>query len=616
MAYEVTATRRRPQQFESLAGQEFVVSTLKNAIEQGRIAHAYLFSGPRGVGKTTSARLLAKALNCVHGPTATPCGECDNCKGIAKGSSLDVIEIDGASNTGVNDVRAIKEEVLFPPTSSRYKIYIIDEVHMLSQSAFNALLKTIEEPPEYVVFIFATTETQKVPATIRSRCQQFNFQLIPLETIEKLLGDAAQEMGIKADKDTLFWIAKEATGSMRDAYTLFDQVVSFSNGEITLDKIREKLGVVGMERIGQIMADILSRRQSAAMDKVNDLLAKGVSTEQVIKDFTDYFRTLLLIKEGVKSENVLGERMESFPPEIRTAFNEEQLEAGLDLFLNLYRDIRYSLNPRFELELAVSKLSRLRYVASNASVLEQLARLKNDLVTGTITPLNPALADQKSIEPQAATPLQTASPKTDVPEPAPSKKSSSPAPTTTPESSNAQPVVQEPQPVVAPAVETPHEEEKVHGAQPTLEGLKGVLPQGVVDVKNEDDGLVLCFANKLFYQLALRSLQKVKDDVSAKLGAQANVVLALSERNETQPQPEPAVQAPLNEAVPPETPAKAQPIQTPPKPEPQAAVPIQGAAPTQSTAPTQVKTMNALEEERKNLINDLILAFDGREEKI
>ena len=610
MAYEVTATRRRPQQFESLAGQEFVVSTLKNAIEQGRIAHAYLFSGPRGVGKTTSARLLAKALNCVHGPTATPCGECDNCKGIAKGSSLDVIEIDGASNTGVNDVRAIKEEVLFPPTSSRYKIYIIDEVHMLSQSAFNALLKTIEEPPEYVVFIFATTETQKVPATIRSRCQQFNFQLIPLETIEKLLGDAAQEMGIKADKDALFWIAKEATGSMRDAYTLFDQVVSFSNGEITLDKIREKLGVVGMERIGQIMADILSRRQSAAMDKVNDLLAKGVSTEQVIKDFTDYFRTLLLIKEGVKSENVLGERMESFPPEIRTAFNEEQLEAGLDLFLNLYRDIRYSLNPRFELELAVSKLSRLRYVASNASVLEQLARLKNDLVTGIITPLNPALVDQKSIEPQVATPLQTTTPKTDVPETAPSKKSSSPAPTTTPESSNAQPVVQEPQPVVAPAVETPHEEEKVHGAQPTLEGLKGVLPQGVVDVKNEDDGLVLCFANKLFYQLALRSLQKVKDDVSAKLGAQTNVVLALSERNETQPQPEPAVQAPLNEASPPETPAKAQPVQTPPKPEPQAAVPIQGAA------PTQVKTMNALEEERKNLINDLILAFDGREEKI
>ncbi len=602
MAYEVTATRRRPQQFESLAGQEFVVSTLKNAIEQGRIAHAYLFSGPRGVGKTTSARLLAKALNCVHGPTATPCGECDNCRGIAKGSSLDVIEIDGASNTGVNDVRAIKEEVLFPPTSSRYKIYIIDEVHMLSQSAFNALLKTIEEPPEYVVFIFATTETQKVPATIRSRCQQFNFQLIPLETIEKLLGDAAQEMGIKADKDALFWIAKEATGSMRDAYTLFDQVVSFSNGEITLDKIREKLGVVGMERIGQIMTDILARRQSAAMDKVNDLLAKGVSTEQVIKDFTDYFRTLLLIKEGVKSENVLGERMESFPPEIRAAFNEEQLEAGLDLFLNLYRDIRYSLNPRFELELAVSKLSRLRYVASNASVLEQLARLKNDLVTGTITPLNPALADQKTIEPQVAPPSTSISSKTDVVE------------TKISEASSTKPVAEEPQPAVAQeverAVETPVEVQSIQKAQPTKESLNGVLPQGVVDVKSENDGLVLCFANKLFYQLALRSLQKVKDDISARLGTQTNVVLALSERNEAQSPMEPAVQVPSKETAPSETPAKVVPETAKPEPAPQT------AAPVQSAAPAPVKTMTALEEERKNLINDLILAFDGREEKI
>ena len=400
MAYEVTATRRRPQQFETLAGQEFVVSTLKNAIEQDRIAHAYLFSGPRGVGKTTSARLLAKALNCVNGPTTTPCGVCDNCRGIAKGSSLDVIEIDGASNTGVNDVRAIKEEVLFPPTSSRYKIYIIDEVHMLSLSAFNALLKTIEEPPEYVIFIFATTETQKVPATIRSRCQQFNFQLIPIEVIEKQLKAAADEMNVKADQDALFWVAKEATGSMRDAYTLFDQVVAFSNGEITLAKIREKLGLVGVDRINQIMLDILSKHNKEAMDKVNNLFEKGVSTEQIIKDFTDYFRTLLLMKEGIKSENVLGERIESFPREIVEAFNEEQLEAALDLFLELYRNIRYSLSPRYELELAISKLSRLRYVASNASVLEQLARLKNDLLTGTITPLNPALASQKTIEPE------------------------------------------------------------------------------------------------------------------------------------------------------------------------------------------------------------------------
>ena len=247
--YEVTATRKRPQDFDRLVGQDFVVSTLENAIKENRIAHAYLFSGPRGVGKTSSARLLAKALNCEKGMSAHPCGECESCRAIAKGSSVDVIEIDGASNTSVNDIRAIKEEIMFPPQSSRYKIYIIDEVHMLSTSAFNALLKTIEEPPEYIIFIFATTELQKVPATIRSRCQQFRFQLISQDLIMKCLASAAEDIGIKADEDALFWIAKEATGSMRDAYTLFDQVAAFSGDHITLQKIREKLAIAGFSAI-------------------------------------------------------------------------------------------------------------------------------------------------------------------------------------------------------------------------------------------------------------------------------------------------------------------------------------------------------------------------------
>ena len=191
MAYEVTATRRRPQNFESLVGQEFVAETLKNSIQSGKIAHAYLFSGPRGCGKTSTARILARALNCEKGPTVSPCGQCPACREIAAGSSLDVIEIDGASNTSVNDIRQIKDEVLFPPNSCRYKIYIIDEVHMLSTSAFNALLKTIEEPPPYVIFIFATTELQKVPATIKSRCQQFNFRLVPVEKVKEQLAAAA-----------------------------------------------------------------------------------------------------------------------------------------------------------------------------------------------------------------------------------------------------------------------------------------------------------------------------------------------------------------------------------------------------------------------------------------
>ncbi len=392
MAYEVTATRKRPQAFDTLVGQEFVVSTITNAIEQGHIAHAYLFSGPRGVGKTTSARILAKALNCVHGPTSHPCGECENCREITQGNSMDVIEIDGASNTSVNDIRTIKDEVLFPPQSSRYKIYIIDEVHMLSTSAFNALLKTIEEPPAYVIFIFATTETQKVPATIRSRCQQFHFQLLTLDTIKERLASAAADIGATADDDALFWIAKEATGSMRDAYTLFDQVVSFSNGHITLAQIQDKLGLVGIDQTSAILTCLLHGDREGAFNTLEAILGSGVSVEQCIKDFTQYFRTLLLMKSGIHNEDILGEQPQRFPREILDAYSEEQISAALELFLKLYREIRYSVNPRFELELAVQRLSTLQFLVSPIVLMEQLARMKNDLVNGKISPTNEALA--------------------------------------------------------------------------------------------------------------------------------------------------------------------------------------------------------------------------------
>ena len=594
MAYEVTATRKRPQRFEDLVGQEFVVSTLRNAIEQGRIAHAYLFSGPRGVGKTTSARLLAKALNCVNGPTSEPCGECDNCRGIAKGSSLDVIEIDGASNTGVNDVRVIKEEVMFPPTSSRYKIYIIDEVHMLSQSAFNALLKTIEEPPEYVVFIFATTETQKVPATIRSRCQQFNFQLIPLETIKSLLEQAASEMGIEADSDALFWIAKEATGSMRDAYTLFDQVVAFSNGRITLAQIREKLGLVGVDRINAIMEDVLARNQSASLDKVHELLARGMSIEQIIKDFSDYFRSLLLIKKGVKSENVLGEQIQSFPADIRNAFNEEQLESALDMFLNLYRDIRYSLNPRFELELAISKLSKLRYVASTASIIEQIARLKNDLLSGAITPLNPALADQKTVQPEAAIAPEI---KEDV-------KTEEPVEEPVPEpEAPVEEHVEEP----APEPETQPEVEL------TLEALKDILPDGTREVKVTDNGLVLVYDNKFYYQMAYRDLHGTRERIQARCKKEINVVLNYSESAA----PAPAVERAPEPETPAEEPVSEEPVQeeTPAVEEPPAEEPSVEAEAAEESLSEQDDPMTKRTEEQKNLIDDILLCFDGREER-
>ena len=368
MSYEVTATRRRPQKFEDLAGQEFVAETFRNSIQSEKIAHAYLFSGPRGCGKTSTARILAKALNCAKGPTATPCGECQQCKEITKGTCTDVIEIDGASNTSVNDVRQIKDEVLFPPQSCKYKIYIIDEVHMLSTSAFNALLKTIEEPPPYVIFIFATTELQKVPATIKSRCQQFNFRLIPIEKVKEQLEQAAQEINVKADDEALYWIARESTGSMRDAYTLFDQVAAFSGNEITYDKIRDKLGLVGVDRLNEIFDDCAMNKCQAVLEKLDSFLQAGISIEQLIVNATDYLRSLLLIKNGITKEALLGQNSQRYSKTVLERWNPIQIERGISIFLQLYRDIRYSLSPRYELELAFSRLSWLSDYVSPAEV--------------------------------------------------------------------------------------------------------------------------------------------------------------------------------------------------------------------------------------------------------
>ncbi|MDR0583809.1 MAG: DNA polymerase III subunit gamma/tau [Treponema sp.] len=359
MAYEVTATRKRPKTFDELAGQEFVAATLKSSLETGRIAHAYLFTGPRGCGKTSSARILARSLNCVKGPVSPPCGECVSCREIAEGRSLDVIEIDGASNTGVNDARQIIEEVLFPPNSSRYKIYIIDEVHMLSNSAFNALLKTIEEPPPYVVFIFATTELHKVPATIKSRCQQFAFRLIPIETIAGILKKTCEEMRIQAEDEALFWIARESTGSLRDAYTLFDQVVSFSDGNIQSAVIREKLGLVGIDNLNALATACVENDRRKALLLVDDLLNAGIAIEQFVIDMAGFYHSLLLLKAGVRKESLLSNSPERFSEKVSQTLNPEQIERALDLLLGLYRDIRYSISPRFELETVVSKLCLL-----------------------------------------------------------------------------------------------------------------------------------------------------------------------------------------------------------------------------------------------------------------
>jgi len=376
MAYEVTATRKRPQTFDEMVGQDFVVATLKNSIAQGRIAHAYLFSGPRGVGKTSAARILAKALNCEKGTTGTPCGECGACREITQGNSLDVLEIDGASNTGVNDVRQIKDEVLFAPNSGRYKIYIIDEVHMLSNSAFNALLKTIEEPPPYIVFVFATTEVHKVPATIRSRCQQFNFRLIGPEQIKQRLQQVVQELNIPAEEAALFWMAREATGSLRDAYTLLDQVISFSTEGIRLEAIREKLGLVGIEGINRLGTFISQGDKKQLLEAAAGLLESGVAVEQLAEDLLDYFRNLLLIKSGIRRESLLSFAVQEFSPEVVGYFSAPQLEKALELLLELHRGLKFSASPRFDLELLLCRLAGLGELIPVSELVQSLKSLK------------------------------------------------------------------------------------------------------------------------------------------------------------------------------------------------------------------------------------------------
>ena len=377
MAYEVTATRKRPRSFEQIVGQEFVVATLSGAIERQQIAHAFLFSGPRGVGKTSAARVLARALNCAAGPTPTPCDDCNECKEIGAGSSLDVIEIDGASNTGVDDVRAIKDEVLFPPVAARYKVYIIDEVHMLSTSAFNALLKTVEEPPPYVVFIFATTEIHKVPATIRSRCQQFTFRLFSTDEICDRLAEVAAELGLETDAEALIWIAKEADGSLRDAYTTFDQIASFTGGRrITMDAIRDTIGALSMDELNRVGILIGSDDATAMLALADDILERGVSVERFVIALADYLRSLLLLRHGVTRPGILGYPEASFSAEARARLPVSQLELAGELLLEVHRNLKQSVSPRFELELLLSRLARVTGMVTPDELLAEVHAIK------------------------------------------------------------------------------------------------------------------------------------------------------------------------------------------------------------------------------------------------
>ena len=388
--YQVIARKYRPQTFQDVVNQEHVKTTLENAIAQKRIAHGYIFSGQRGTGKTTIARILARCLNCINGPTSTPCGECASCREITSGGTVDVIEIDAASNRGINEMRELRENVRYQPARDRYKVFIIDEAHQITNEAFNALLKTIEEPPEWVVFVLCTTESHKIPATIASRCQHFSFRSVDFEDLITRMAWICEQEGIQTDQEALAAIAAAGEGSVRDSLSALDQAIACCGTKLDAAEVRALLGAFSLESLGQVSQALADGNSGGMLEVVDELERNGLNLQHFARELSRYFRNLLVLRISGTAPRLVAasaqqrEKMAA----VAAQFSEEDLTRYLQLSLDLFKDLQFSLQPRFHLEIGLLRLVQ----------------------AGRLLPIEEALARVGSAGPAAASSQRTVPP--------------------------------------------------------------------------------------------------------------------------------------------------------------------------------------------------------------
>ncbi len=406
--YQVIARKYRPQSFAELIGQEHVRTTIENAISQQRIAHGYIFSGQRGTGKTTVARILARCLNCINGPTAHPCGECASCLEVTLGNSPDVIEIDAASNRGINEMRELRENVRYRPARDRYKVFIVDEAHQITSEAFNALLKTLEEPPEWAVFVLCTTESHKIPTTIASRCQQFSFRSVDFAEVVNRMEWILKQEGIEADAETLSVLAQAGEGSVRDSLSALDQAIACCGDKLNAADVRALLGMFSLDSLAQVTQALAEQDSRRMLDVVMELERNGRNLQHFCRELARYFRNLLVARVAGPNTRLIAatpqeqERLAS----ISATFSEEDLTRYLQITLDIFKDLQFSLQPRFHLEIGLLKLVQAGRLTT---IEEALAGLGPKRPADRLErPVLPKLAPAPRIEPR--TEVRPASP--------------------------------------------------------------------------------------------------------------------------------------------------------------------------------------------------------------